>query len=361
MAPFTPSGNPQRRSLYGAGNESYPTRQSSHYNTTKSGDSAGGGSNSYSTGRGSYGGGDSKNTYTDGTAKYGVGDTGKNSYMTGVSNIAPEKPSPKGWSKVFKASFPKGGVMRSSAGSNVNGGTGNSYAEKDTSSLYYTGGAAYQKGGRSAPAKSAPKRKSYADSIPMPASMSLADLMMGDEPGYAAGGSVGFGIAPPTRPVIPQPGMQPPPDYRSMGKGFGQRLGGMFQSIGDRWRGAFGDRMAQNPGMPRQPGMGDDQRGWRGERPERDDDYERGMRGGMNRPERDHSYSAPYLSNMPRQPYGQHQHSGYQSQPAQPPAGGYPPPPASMAPPPMQQAPAAPAAPGNNIPPPAYQNRYWGR
>lgn len=298
MAPFTPNGNPPRRNLYGDGQDSY---------------GGGGGSNTYSTGRGSYGsdrGG--KNVYSDSQGKFGVGATGKNSYMTGVSDIAPEKASPKSWTKVHKSSFPKGGIMRSSAPKNTDGGTGNGYAERDTSSLYYTGGAAYQKGSRS----SAPKRKSEA-SIPLPASFSLGSMLMDmDEPGYAVGGSVGYGMQRPVRPEIPP---NAPPDYRVMGKGFGQRMGEMGQSIGDRWRDTFGTRSG----------------------------------------ERDYSRSAPYMSGMQRHPHPTQPQAPMQA--PQPPAGGYPPPPAHSMPQMPQPAPAPSAGPSGSIPPPAFQNSFWRR
>lgn len=298
MAPFTPTGNPQRRNLYGDGNDSYGQS----------------GSNSYSTGKGSYSSGDGKkNVYSDSAGKYGVGDAGKNSYMTGVSKIAPEKPSPDSWTKVHKSSFPRGSIMRSSAPKNTDGGTGNGYAEKDTSSLYYTGGASYQKGSRSsAPTRSAPKRKAEVN-IPMPASFSLGSILMDESPGYAMGGSVGtsYGMSPssrmmgaPVAPSVPMSGgPQQIPDHRMMGKG-----------VGDRWRDTF------------------------------------------ERPERDYSTSAPFMSRMTRQPM-QPQPA---LRPAMPPAGGYPPPPAGMMPQPVPQASTGAVAPANRIPMPAFQQRRWG-
>lgn len=283
MAPFTPTGNPQRRNLYGNGNDSYGV-----------GD---GGKNTYMTSRGSY----------------GVGDTGKNSYMTGVSKIATEKPDPQAIKKIYKAKVPARNI-NSSAPSNVNGGTGNGYAEKDTSSLYYTGEAAYQKGSRSsAPARSAPKRKAEVN-IPMPASFSLGSILMDESPGYAMGGSVGtsYGMSPssrmmgaPVAPSVPMSGgPQQIPDHRMMGKG-----------VGDRWRDTF------------------------------------------ERPERDYSTSAPFMSRMARQPM-QPQPA---LQPAMPPAGGYPPPPAGMMPQPVPQASTGAVAPANRIPMPAHQNPMFRR
>lgn len=298
MAPFTPNGNPPRRNLYGDGQDNY---------------GGGGGSNTYSTGRGSYGsdrGGN--NVYSDSKGSYGS--PSANTYTTSRGSYAPESPDPKAIKTIHKPKLPKS-IMRSSAPKNIDGGTGTGYAERDTSSLFYTGGAAYQKGSRSSAPKAAPKRKSE-PSIPLPASFSLGSMLM-DEPGYAVGGSVGYGMQRPVRPEIPP---NAPPDYRDMGKGFGQRMGEMGQSIGDRWRDTFGTRSN----------------------------------------ERDYSRSAPYMSGMQRHPHPTQPQAPMQA--PQPPAGGYPPPPAHSMPQMHQPAPAPSAGPSGSIPPPAFQQRrFWGR
>lgn len=217
MAPFTPSGLPQRKSLYSEGSDRVAT-------------------------------------------------PGRNSYTTGQSDIAPERPSPKSWTKVHKSSFPKGGIMRSSASSNTNGGTGNNYASKDTSSLYYTGGAAYQSGSRSnGPAK--PQKRASEARIPMPAMISLGSMMADYEPGYSRGGMVGQPMGGMNRPAMGQPmngfiadtgpNNIPPPGYQPERKPIYNRpnyqMSSPFMSGAGRWNSPASAPMPNRP-MPPAPG-----------------------------------------------------------------------------------------------------------
>ena len=175
-----------------------------------------------------------KSTYLNDEASYGS--YPNNSYTTGTGKYAAESASPKGWTKVFKSSFPNK-VLSSSTPDNTDGGTGSGYGDRDTSSLYYTGEATYGgKGGakRSAP-RPAKKEKSmtYADLIPLPASISLGRSGGMEPRGYAEGGMVQPMQA---QPMQAQPmGMQPSyagpaSNYPALGNALGG--GGMGGGMG---------------------------------------------------------------------------------------------------------------------------------
>lgn len=268
--------------------------------------------------------GQRKNLYSDSKAKMAT--PGSNTYTTSKGSYAPEQADPKAIGGVYKAKMPKN-VISSSATSNVNGGTGQNYATKDTSSLYYTGEAAYQGGSRSnGPAK--PQKRASEPRIPMPAMISLGGMMAADEPGYAYGGGVG---------------------RMPMGGGFGgarhgfQRdrmpMGGMRNDHGPAY-----DKGLQTGGEL--PPVGGSPGGMQGGH----HGFGRGLREigqqiGQNVGDFASRIAAPFMRGGANW--------------ANPATGGMQPPPMMpQRPPPMQPPMQPPQQPGANIPPPAYQNFF---